>query len=217
MRCTLQTETFSTVFWNCLCRRPGLSATLAMSSKPTGLPQRKCVGQKNSAGSAVRPEVVGWRIWDAAETWLWSVGGRSWLGTWVLSLSNSCAPCRWACTQLAWIYRANAAECAVAATSLDRTFAYHWQHRQQHWALVVACPSSLSANPQRQRYSSRRTTTRNRERVWPLMLCPVTADSAVAGRIASRGRMHWQWRRVCGDPDQTAALHPVNGRGRGLQ
>jgi len=41
------------------------------------LPQRKPVGQKNSVGSAVRPEVVGWRIWDAAEIWLRRVGCRS--------------------------------------------------------------------------------------------------------------------------------------------
>jgi len=39
-----------------------LSDTLAMSSRLMGLPQRKPVGQKNSVGSVIRPEVVGWRI-----------------------------------------------------------------------------------------------------------------------------------------------------------
>ena len=63
--------------------------------------------------SAVRPEVVGWRIWDATEMWLWSVGGRSRSGTGVLGLSNSFAPWRWAYTWLPRIRRANAAQCAA--------------------------------------------------------------------------------------------------------
>jgi len=88
----------SLFFWNCLCWQPGLSDTLAMSSRLMGLPQRKLVGQKNSVGCAVCPEVVGWRIWDAADMWLRSVRCRSWSGPGVLGLSDSCAPWRWACS-----------------------------------------------------------------------------------------------------------------------
>jgi len=57
----LQTET-SNYFLKLSLRRPGLSDTLAISSRPIGLLQKKPVGQKNSVGSVVRPEVVGWRI-----------------------------------------------------------------------------------------------------------------------------------------------------------
>ena len=83
---------------------------------------RESPSGKNSAGSTIRPEVVGWRIWDAAEMWLWSLGGRSRSGrpTGMLGISDSCEPWRWACTWLARIYGANAAQCAAAATSLGR-------------------------------------------------------------------------------------------------
>jgi len=56
-------------------------------------------------------------------------------------------------------------------------------------SLYIACPSSLSANPPRQRYNSQCVTTRKREQVWPLILCPVSAESAEAG-VASRSQMN---------------------------
>jgi len=42
-----------------------------------GQQQKKLVRQKNSTSSAVNREVVGWRIWDAAEIWLQRVSGKS--------------------------------------------------------------------------------------------------------------------------------------------
>jgi len=137
----LQTETSLTVSWNCLCRQPGLSDTLAMSSRPMGLPQRKPVGQKNSVGRVVRPEVVGWRIWDAAEMWLRRVGCRSRSGTGVLGLSESCAPWCWACTWLARVHRANAAECAAVMMM------NWWEKDERKWIIkeVVLFTIHISA------------------------------------------------------------------------
>ena len=115
-------------WWNCLCRQSGLSDT-QMSSRLMGLPQRKPVGQKNSVGSAVCPEAVGWRIWDAAEMWLRRVGCRSRSGTGVLGLSDSCAPWRWACTWLALVVKV---ERSVLTTINEDVMLHVCDHHHYH-------------------------------------------------------------------------------------
>ena len=115
---TLQTETSLTDSWNCLCRRPGLSSTLAKSSRLMGHPQRKLVRQKNSVGSAVYrlADLRGCRDVTAESGRQKSVWYR---GAW---------PFRQLCTMTLSLYltrSGTSSQCSSVCTSHNKPLAYY--------------------------------------------------------------------------------------------
>ena len=152
---TLQTKTSLGACRKCLCWLPGLSGSLATSSTPTGQPGRKPAGQMYSASGAVRSAVADQQIGDDAVTRRRRLVGKRRAGTATLDHVDSYTSWHWACTWLAVVHRANAAQCEEAATSLARTSLYRWPLEPQRSTLVATCLSSLLAHTPRHHYSNR--------------------------------------------------------------
>jgi len=117
---TLQTETSLGACRKYLCWLPGLSGSPTANSTPTGQPQRKLAGQIYCASGAVRSAVADQQIGDDAVTWHQRLVGRRRASTAVLDHVDSYTSWHWACTWLAMVHRANAAQCEEAATSIVR-------------------------------------------------------------------------------------------------
>jgi len=118
---TIQTKTSLGACRKCLCWLSGLSGSPATSSTPTVQPQRKPAGQMYSASGAVRSGVADQQIGDDAVTRHRRLADRRRTGTAELDHVDSCTSWHWACTWLALVHRANAAQCEEAATSLAWT------------------------------------------------------------------------------------------------
>jgi len=117
---TLQIKTALGACRKCLCWLPGLSGSPATSSTPTVQPQRKPAGQMYSASAAARSAVADEQIGDDAVTRHQRLVGRSRAGTAALDHVDNYTSWHWACTWLALVHRAIAAQCEEAATSLTQ-------------------------------------------------------------------------------------------------